>query len=112
MAMSGNQGGGLFAPISREGALVLNNLLFTTGAATVLPGRIYGFFKTEATHAVPDIQFFMRAAPRTRRAAGCARRPRRTPTNIASAPAAVQTTAPPAAGKTAAPTDLPPTPKK
>ncbi len=29
-----------------------------------------------------------------------------------SAPAAVQTTAPPAAGKTAAPTDLPPTPKK
>jgi hypothetical protein len=29
-------GGGLFAPISREGALVLNNLLLTTSAATVL----------------------------------------------------------------------------
>ena len=37
-------GGGLFAPISREGALVLNNLLLTTGAATVLLGTLYPLF--------------------------------------------------------------------
>ena len=30
------KGGGLFSPISREGALVLNNLLLTTSAAVVL----------------------------------------------------------------------------
>src|SRR5690606_32173013 len=33
--------GGLFHPISREGALVLNNLLLTTAAATVLVGTLY-----------------------------------------------------------------------
>jgi cytochrome c-type biogenesis protein CcmF len=33
--------GGLFAPISREGALVLNNLLLTTSCATVLFGTVY-----------------------------------------------------------------------
>ena len=33
--------GGLFAPISREGALVLNNLLLTTTCATVLIGTLY-----------------------------------------------------------------------
>jgi cytochrome c-type biogenesis protein CcmF len=33
--------GGLFAPISREGALVFNNLFLTTGAATVLVGTLY-----------------------------------------------------------------------
>jgi cytochrome c-type biogenesis protein CcmF len=33
--------GGIFAPISREGALVLNNLLLTTAAATVLTGTLY-----------------------------------------------------------------------
>jgi cytochrome c-type biogenesis protein CcmF len=33
--------GGLFAPISREGALVLNNLLLTAAAATVLTGTLY-----------------------------------------------------------------------
>ncbi len=33
--------GGLFAPISREGALVLNNLLLTTCCATVLFGTVY-----------------------------------------------------------------------
>ncbi len=33
--------GGLFAPISREGALVLNNLFLTTAAATVLVGTLY-----------------------------------------------------------------------
>jgi cytochrome c-type biogenesis protein CcmF len=36
--------GGLFAPISREGALVLNNLLLTTGAATVFVGTLYPLF--------------------------------------------------------------------
>jgi cytochrome c-type biogenesis protein CcmF len=35
------QGGGLFAPISREGGLLLNNLLLTTAAATVLLGTLY-----------------------------------------------------------------------
>ena len=33
--------GGLFAPISREGALVLNNLFLTTACATVLVGTLY-----------------------------------------------------------------------
>ena len=33
--------GGLFQPISREGALVLNNLFLTTAAATVLVGTLY-----------------------------------------------------------------------
>lgn len=35
------QAGGLFAPISREGALVLNNLLLCTATATVLVGTLY-----------------------------------------------------------------------
>ncbi|WP_159952882.1 heme lyase CcmF/NrfE family subunit [Rhizobium sp. 18065] len=33
--------GGLFQPISREGALVLNNLILTVSAATVLIGTLY-----------------------------------------------------------------------
>ncbi|PPC87738.1 MAG: heme lyase NrfEFG subunit NrfE [Hyphomicrobium sp.] len=33
--------GGLFAPISREGSLVLNNLLLVTATATVLIGTLY-----------------------------------------------------------------------
>ena len=33
--------GGLFAPVSREGALVLNNLLLTTSCATVFVGTLY-----------------------------------------------------------------------
>jgi len=33
--------GGLFAPISREGALVLNNLLLTTACLTVFVGTLY-----------------------------------------------------------------------
>src|SRR5207302_2157302 len=33
--------GGLFAPISREGALVLNNLLLTAACATVFFGTLY-----------------------------------------------------------------------
>src|SRR5579883_2175138 len=36
--------GGLFAPISREGALVLNNLLLATGVATVFLGTLYPLF--------------------------------------------------------------------
>ncbi len=33
--------GGIFAPVSREGSLVLNNLLLTAAAATVLTGTLY-----------------------------------------------------------------------
>ncbi|HWA42371.1 MAG TPA: heme lyase CcmF/NrfE family subunit [Hypericibacter adhaerens] len=33
--------GGLFAPISREGALILNNLFLSTGAVAVLVGTLY-----------------------------------------------------------------------
>jgi cytochrome c-type biogenesis protein CcmF len=33
--------GGLFAPISREGALILNNLLLTTACGTVFVGTLY-----------------------------------------------------------------------
>ena len=33
--------GGLFAPISREGALVFNNLFLTTACATILVGTLY-----------------------------------------------------------------------
>ncbi len=36
--------GGLFAPISREGALLLNNLLLAAGAATVFLGTLYPLF--------------------------------------------------------------------
>ena len=35
------KGGGLFQPISREGGLLLNNLLLTTSAATIFLGTIY-----------------------------------------------------------------------
>jgi len=38
------QPGGVFAPISREGALVLNNLLLATAAATVFLGTLYPLF--------------------------------------------------------------------
>src|SRR5208282_1008783 len=38
------RGGGLFAPISREGALVLNNVLLGTAAATVFLGTLYPLF--------------------------------------------------------------------
>jgi cytochrome c-type biogenesis protein CcmF len=36
--------GGLFQPVSREGALVLNNLFLTTATATVLVGTLYPLF--------------------------------------------------------------------
>ena len=35
------QQGGVFAPVSREGALVVNNLLLATGCATVFIGTLY-----------------------------------------------------------------------
>ena len=35
------EGGGLFAPVSREGGLLINNLLLSTAAATVLIGTLY-----------------------------------------------------------------------
>ncbi len=38
------RGGGLFQPISREGGLVLNNVLLATSAATVLIGTLYPLF--------------------------------------------------------------------
>jgi cytochrome c-type biogenesis protein CcmF len=38
------RGGGLFAPVSREGALVLNNLLLSTACATVFVGTLYPLF--------------------------------------------------------------------
>ena len=41
--------GGIFAPISREGALVLNNLLLTTSCATVLIGTLYPLVVEELT---------------------------------------------------------------
>jgi len=40
----GLAGGGLFRPVSREGALVLNNLLLATACATVLLGTLYPLF--------------------------------------------------------------------
>jgi len=44
------QGGGLFAPISREGGLLLNNLLLSTAAATVLIGTLYPLFLDVVAH--------------------------------------------------------------
>jgi cytochrome c-type biogenesis protein CcmF len=44
------QGGGLFAPISREGGLLLNNLLLTTACATVLLGTLYPLFLDVVSH--------------------------------------------------------------
>ncbi len=38
------KGGGLFSPVSREGALLLNNLLLTACAATVFLGTLYPLF--------------------------------------------------------------------
>ena len=40
--------GGLFQPVSREGALVLNNLLLATATATVLTGTLYPLFLDES----------------------------------------------------------------
>ncbi|HEX5960213.1 MAG TPA: heme lyase CcmF/NrfE family subunit, partial [Rhodanobacteraceae bacterium] len=38
------KGGGLFQPVSREGALLLNNLLLATACATVFIGTLYPLF--------------------------------------------------------------------
>ena len=38
------KGGGLFAPVSREGGLLFNNILLSTAAATVLLGTLYPLF--------------------------------------------------------------------
>jgi cytochrome c-type biogenesis protein CcmF len=43
------KGGGLFAPVSREGGLLLNNLLLATAAATVFVGTLYPLFLELAT---------------------------------------------------------------
>ncbi len=43
--------GGLFSPISREGSLVLNNVLLTTATATVLIGTLYPLALEGATGA-------------------------------------------------------------
>ena len=42
---------------------MLQAQLFGTGAATVVPGGLHGFVKTEAGLDVPDIQFYFRGAP-------------------------------------------------
>jgi len=49
------KGGGLFAPISREGALVLNNLFLTAAAATVLLGTLYPLIMEAATGATISV---------------------------------------------------------
>jgi cytochrome c-type biogenesis protein CcmF len=41
--------GGLFAPISREGALVINNLVLSAATATVLLGTLYPLIKEALT---------------------------------------------------------------
>jgi cytochrome c-type biogenesis protein CcmF len=43
------KGGGLFAPISREGALVLNNLFLSAACATVLIGTLYPLIRQAVT---------------------------------------------------------------
>ncbi|MEI9890097.1 MAG: heme lyase CcmF/NrfE family subunit [Caulobacteraceae bacterium] len=43
------KGGGLFAPISREGALVLNNLFLSAATATVLIGTLYPLVRQALT---------------------------------------------------------------
>ncbi|HUO23596.1 MAG TPA: heme lyase CcmF/NrfE family subunit [Caulobacteraceae bacterium] len=42
-------GGGLFAPVSREGALVLNNLFLSTACATVLLGTLFPLIRQALT---------------------------------------------------------------
>ncbi|HEY4031482.1 MAG TPA: heme lyase CcmF/NrfE family subunit [Caulobacteraceae bacterium] len=44
------KGGGLFAPISREGALVLNNLFLSAATATVLIGTLYPLIRQALTN--------------------------------------------------------------
>ncbi|WP_428150593.1 heme lyase CcmF/NrfE family subunit [Brevundimonas sp.] len=49
------KGGGLFAPVSREGALVLNNLFLTVAATTVLLGTLYPLILEAATGATISV---------------------------------------------------------
>ena len=61
------EGGGLFAPISREGALVLNNLLLSCGCATVFLGTLYPLFLDavggpKLSVGLPVLQPHLRAA--------------------------------------------------
>ncbi|MDO6729373.1 heme lyase CcmF/NrfE family subunit [Marinovum sp. 2_MG-2023] len=43
------EGGGLFAPVSREGGLLINNLLLATACGTVLFGTLYPLFLEAVT---------------------------------------------------------------
>ncbi|MGZ9100983.1 MAG: heme lyase CcmF/NrfE family subunit, partial [Brevundimonas sp.] len=49
------RGGGLFAPVSREGALVLNNLFLTAACATVLLGTLYPLILEAANGATISV---------------------------------------------------------
>ena len=49
------KGGGMFAPVSREGALVINNLFLTAAAATVLLGTLYPLILEAATGATISV---------------------------------------------------------
>ena len=49
--------GGLFAPISREGAMVLNNLLLTTACAAVFLGTLYPLFLDALTGTKVSVGF-------------------------------------------------------
>ena len=49
------KGGGVFAPVSREGALVLNNLFLTAAAATVLLGTLYPLILEAASGATISV---------------------------------------------------------
>ena len=49
------KGGGMFAPVSREGALVLNNLFLTAAAATVLLGTLYPLILEAANGATISV---------------------------------------------------------
>ncbi|MES2860134.1 MAG: heme lyase CcmF/NrfE family subunit [Pseudomonadota bacterium] len=49
------KGGGMFAPVSREGALVLNNLFLTVAAVTVLLGTLYPLILEAATGATISV---------------------------------------------------------
>jgi cytochrome c-type biogenesis protein CcmF len=49
------KGGGLFSPVSREGALVLNNLFLTVAAVTVLLGTLYPLILEAATGATISV---------------------------------------------------------
>ena len=49
------KGGGMFAPVSREGALVLNNLFLTAACATVLLGTLYPLILEAANGATISV---------------------------------------------------------